>query len=47
MFPIMKNICVKNFENFKSIFDVINYIDASEDYNMYCEYNKENEKEEH
>ena len=44
MFPIMKNICVKNFENFKSIFDVINYIDASEDYNMYCEYNKENEK---
>ena len=44
MFPIMKNICVKNFENFKSIFDVINYIDASEDYNLYCEYNKENEK---
>jgi hypothetical protein len=40
----MKNICVKNFENFKSIFDVINYIDASEDYNLYCEYNKENEK---
>ena len=43
-FPIMKDICIKNFENFKSIFEVINYIDSSKDYNLFCEYNKQNEK---
>jgi len=43
-FPIMKNICIKNFENFKGIFENINYIDSGEDYNLFCEYNKENEK---
>ena len=40
----MKDICVKNFQSFQSIFTNINYIDASEDYNLFCEYNKENEK---
>jgi len=43
-FPIMKNICIKNFQNFKGIFENINYIDSGEDYNLFCEYNKENEK---
>ena len=28
-FPIMKNICIKNFENFKGIFENINYIVSS------------------
>ena len=44
IFPIMKKICIKNFENLRNIFDKINYIDANENYNLYCEYNKENEK---
>ncbi len=43
-FPFMKDICIKNFKSFKNIFNVINYIDAGEDYNLFCEYNKENEK---
>ena len=43
-FPVMKEVCIKNFKNFKSIFKVINYIDSSEDYNLFCEYNKQNEK---
>ena len=43
-FPIMKDICLKNFKNFKSIFTNINYVDASEDYDLFCEFNKENEK---
>ncbi len=43
-FPFMKDICVANFKSFKDIFEVINYVDAGEDYNLFCEYNKENEK---
>lgn len=43
-FPFMKDICIKNFKSFKNIFTVVNYIDAGEDYNLFCEYNKENEK---
>jgi hypothetical protein len=34
-FPFMKDRCVKNFQSFQSIFTNINYIDASEDYNLY------------
>ena len=43
-FPFMKDICIKNFKSFKNIFTVVNYMDAGEDYNLFCEYNKENEK---
>jgi hypothetical protein len=43
-FPFMKDICIKNFQSFQSIFTNINYIDAAVDYNLFCEYNKENEK---
>tara|TARA_A100001015_G_C14932304_1_gene688958 strand:+ start:162 stop:1106 length:945 start_codon:yes stop_codon:yes gene_type:complete len=43
-FPFMKRICLTNFESFMSFFTKINYIDANEDYNLFCEYNKENEK---
>ena len=43
-FPFMKDICVKNFQSFKNIFEVVNYVDAGEDYNKFCEFNKENEK---
>ena len=43
-FPIMKDICISNFESFMDIFTTFNFIDADEDYNLFCEYNKENEK---
>ena len=44
IYPFMKDICVKNFQSFKELFKTINYCDANEDYNKFCEYNKENEK---
>ena len=44
VFPFMKDICIKNFNSFTNIFKKINYIDAGVDYNLFCEYNKENEK---
>ena len=44
VYPFMKDICVKNFQSFKSLFETINYCDANEDYNKFCEYNRENEK---
>ena len=43
-FPFMKDICIKNFKSFKDLFTIVNYVDAGEDYNLFCEYNKENEK---
>ena len=43
-FPFMKDICIKNFQSFKSLFETINYCDANVDYDKFCEYNKENEK---
>jgi hypothetical protein len=43
-FPIMKEICIKNFESFIDIFNTFNFIDSAEDYDLFCEYNKENEK---
>jgi len=44
VYPFMKDICIKNFQSFKGLFNTINYCDANEDYNKFCEYNKENEK---
>ena len=44
VYPFMKDICIKNFQSFKELFKTINYCDANEDYNKFCEYNKENEK---
>tara|TARA_Y100000591_G_C21853056_1_gene712938 strand:+ start:4376 stop:5308 length:933 start_codon:yes stop_codon:yes gene_type:complete len=43
-FPIMKDICLKNFKEFQNIFHCFKVIDSSEDYNLFCEYNKQNEK---
>ena len=43
-FEIMKEICLKNFNSFEDLFTNINYIDPKDDYNLFCEYNKENEK---
>ena len=43
-YPYMKDICVSNFNSFSNIFNEINYVNSQEDYNLFCEYNKENEK---
>ena len=40
----MKDICIKNFNSFEDLFTNINYMDPKTDYNLFCEYNKENEK---
>lgn len=43
-FSIMKDICIKNFKDFQDIFQEFKIIDSNEDYNLFCEYNKQNEK---
>lgn len=44
IFPIMSSIYKKNFESFQSLFDVIRFTAAEEDYDKFCEINKENQK---
>jgi len=43
-FSIMQDICIKNFKSFQDIFQEFKIVDANEDYNLFCEYNKQNEK---
>lgn len=43
-FPLMEKIYERNFKNFMSLFDDIRYVSAEEDYDKFCEINKENEK---
>ena len=42
-FPIMKEICIKNFESYKTIFTTFNFVDSEVDYDLFCKYNQENE----
>ena len=44
IFPIMNSIYKKNFASFLSLFDVIRFISAEENYDKFCEINKENQK---
>ena len=44
IFPVMNSIYKKNFESFLSLFDIIRFISAEEDYDKFCEINKENQK---
>ena len=44
IFPIMKTIYDKNFDNSIKLFDEIRYISAEENYDKFCLVNKENEK---
>uniref|UniRef100_A0A6C0JFD7 MIF4G domain-containing protein n=1 Tax=viral metagenome TaxID=1070528 RepID=A0A6C0JFD7_9ZZZZ len=44
VYPFMKDICIKNFQSFKGLFETINYCDSNENYDTFCKYNKENEK---
>tara|TARA_B100001063_G_C16778248_1_gene567848 strand:+ start:5189 stop:6127 length:939 start_codon:yes stop_codon:yes gene_type:complete len=43
-FPLMMNICEKNFESFMDLFETIRYVSSDEDYNLFCDINKENSK---
>jgi len=43
-FPFMKEICIKNFKSFYSLFENIEYIKAEIDYDKFCSINKDNEK---
>ena len=43
-YPIMKNVCISNFNSFQSLFETFDYCDASEDYDKFCDITKQNEK---
>jgi hypothetical protein len=43
-YEIMKSIFEDNLENFTALFNTIEYVDSSEDYDKFCEINKVNEK---
>lgn len=43
-FPIMKNICEKNFNNLLNLFQEIRFADPTKDYELFCKINDENEK---
>jgi hypothetical protein len=40
----MKEIFEENFNNFMNLFEVIEYVEPSVDYNKFCKINKDNEK---
>ena len=43
-YPVMKNVCVSNFDSFSSLFETFEYCDAKEDYDKFCDIMKNNEK---
>jgi len=43
-FEFMQDICIKNCDGFNDLFETINFIDPQTNYNLFCEYNKENDK---
>ena len=43
-FPIMHEISIKNFNDFLELFSSIRYISSEENYDLFCDINKENEK---
>ena len=43
-FPVMNEICKKNFNTFKEILLNIRYVDPKDDYDLFCNINKENEE---
>ncbi len=44
VFPLMNSICQKSFDTFLDLFNNIRHIEAEEDYDKFCEINKENSK---
>ena len=43
-FHFIKNICNDQFKEYFDFFENIRYVEYEEDYNLYCEINKENDK---
>ncbi|HCR36575.1 MAG TPA: hypothetical protein DIU37_00325, partial [Opitutae bacterium] len=43
-YPLMKTICEKNFDSFMELFATIRYISSDENYDLFCDINKENSK---
>ena len=43
MYTIFNSISENNYRMYGKIFDEIKYVDPDEDYNLYCDYNKQNE----
>lgn len=43
-FPIMKGISERNFVNFGKLFDNIRYASPDDDYDLFCQVNKENDR---
>ena len=43
-FPIMRTICIKNFEHFEKLFQNIEYVSPEKNYDQYCVINKTNEE---
>jgi len=43
-FGFIKGICNDNFKEYFGFFENIRYVEYDEDYNLYCEINKENDK---
>ena len=43
-YPVMKNVCVSNFDSFSSLFETFECGDAKEDYDKFCDIMKKNEK---
>lgn len=44
IFPIMHVIYERNFEKFGELFDNIRYVSAEENYDLFCDINKENDR---
>ena len=43
IYEVFTKICEVNYEIYRKIFDTFNYVGPEDDYNLYCDYNKENE----
>ena len=43
-FPIMYEISIENFNDFNKLFENIRYISSDENYDLFCDINKENEQ---
>lgn len=43
-FPIIKNICRENFNNFLDLFKIIRIANPEKNYELFCQINDENEK---
>lgn len=43
-FPIMYEISIENFNEFTTLFENIRYISSDENYDLFCDINKENEQ---